>query len=551
MKHRSRTGCQQCRTRRIKCDETRPFCVNCAKKGIECTYETRFQWIKQDVTPYKPCKTGSGRRKGPISRKRQKEAKERSNRQFKAALRQVFQSEMIELDFEPHDDPVTELNGPGSLTQFKKFVVKKKQPKNSLVEDSNIKLNNPSLPSLLTPPFPETMDALPVNMISVPQKVEITYYPLSELSDHSFFDHFVRYTADTLVPVPYEESPFLRLLPTMAGVNENIRDLLVAFGAVHMVRCKRISSTLDPGDNEKVQELIDRCAIWHSNNFPGFGSDADDSSSETHLVSSTLLALIEAERGNATQWCYYAKFAVDLINSRPSYTDWDLTSEANSMVFRLIGAMCATGNLSFSRNNQIGFPLWPEWAGSIDFLTGFDLNFLKYFGEAAELLSLQQRLIQENGPYLMKELASINNKALRISLIMNDFWVETYLPDSDVSALCILYQEALKIHIYRRLFNLPRRHMHVQGLIDTMTRRLDRWIPSSSSIQRHMLLILVTIAVESVTPHITSSIMIRIRNSIQMGFRYGTELISIINQIRENYDSMDPHAASYSSLLLI
>lgn len=37
---KSRTGCQQCKRRKIKCDGTPPCCRNCATKGLECEYQT-------------------------------------------------------------------------------------------------------------------------------------------------------------------------------------------------------------------------------------------------------------------------------------------------------------------------------------------------------------------------------------------------------------------------------------------------------------------------------------------------------------------------------
>lgn len=35
---KSRNGCQQCKRRRIKCDENPPCCKNCATRGLECEY---------------------------------------------------------------------------------------------------------------------------------------------------------------------------------------------------------------------------------------------------------------------------------------------------------------------------------------------------------------------------------------------------------------------------------------------------------------------------------------------------------------------------------
>ncbi|RTE85152.1 hypothetical protein BHE90_000315 [Fusarium euwallaceae] len=41
------TGCWTCRSRRLKCDETKPECIQCQLKGISCGgYHTRLQWMR-------------------------------------------------------------------------------------------------------------------------------------------------------------------------------------------------------------------------------------------------------------------------------------------------------------------------------------------------------------------------------------------------------------------------------------------------------------------------------------------------------------------------
>ncbi|EMC95825.1 hypothetical protein BAUCODRAFT_505599 [Baudoinia panamericana UAMH 10762] len=39
---KSRTGCDTCKQRRVKCDETRPSCKNCLLRGIKCRYSKRL-----------------------------------------------------------------------------------------------------------------------------------------------------------------------------------------------------------------------------------------------------------------------------------------------------------------------------------------------------------------------------------------------------------------------------------------------------------------------------------------------------------------------------
>ncbi|KAF5015100.1 hypothetical protein F66182_13682, partial [Fusarium sp. NRRL 66182] len=39
---RSRTGCWTCRSRKVKCDERRPSCGQCARLGHRCDYSPRL-----------------------------------------------------------------------------------------------------------------------------------------------------------------------------------------------------------------------------------------------------------------------------------------------------------------------------------------------------------------------------------------------------------------------------------------------------------------------------------------------------------------------------
>ncbi|RAL11173.1 Zn(II)2Cys6 transcription factor [Aspergillus homomorphus CBS 101889] len=41
---RSRTGCNTCRRRRVKCDEAHPTCLRCRRSKYPCSYEVRLQW---------------------------------------------------------------------------------------------------------------------------------------------------------------------------------------------------------------------------------------------------------------------------------------------------------------------------------------------------------------------------------------------------------------------------------------------------------------------------------------------------------------------------
>ncbi|KAL2015745.1 hypothetical protein VTK56DRAFT_4873 [Thermocarpiscus australiensis] len=52
IRQKSRSGCQTCKLRRLRCDETKPGCRNCAQKGFECPgYQQRLQWSTKHERP--------------------------------------------------------------------------------------------------------------------------------------------------------------------------------------------------------------------------------------------------------------------------------------------------------------------------------------------------------------------------------------------------------------------------------------------------------------------------------------------------------------------
>ena len=47
---KSTTGCQRCRQRKLKCDETKPICQKCTRAGYECVYRDSFDAHLRDQT---------------------------------------------------------------------------------------------------------------------------------------------------------------------------------------------------------------------------------------------------------------------------------------------------------------------------------------------------------------------------------------------------------------------------------------------------------------------------------------------------------------------
>ncbi|KAL2072683.1 hypothetical protein VTL71DRAFT_12026 [Oculimacula yallundae] len=43
-KRRSRTGCNPCKVRKVKCDERHPVCLNCERQNVKCDFHIKLKW---------------------------------------------------------------------------------------------------------------------------------------------------------------------------------------------------------------------------------------------------------------------------------------------------------------------------------------------------------------------------------------------------------------------------------------------------------------------------------------------------------------------------
>jgi len=49
-RNRALTGCGTCRSRHVKCDETRPICQNCQQQDLACLgYKRQLNWVEEDA----------------------------------------------------------------------------------------------------------------------------------------------------------------------------------------------------------------------------------------------------------------------------------------------------------------------------------------------------------------------------------------------------------------------------------------------------------------------------------------------------------------------
>ncbi|CAK7227525.1 hypothetical protein SBRCBS47491_006599 [Sporothrix bragantina] len=92
IRHRSRTGCLTCRTRKVKCDETQPLCQNCKRCALECTWP-----VVEDVL------SSRVRRRLQQQQRRQQQVAQERERQLQQRVYEEPEQEQVHDDEADHD----------------------------------------------------------------------------------------------------------------------------------------------------------------------------------------------------------------------------------------------------------------------------------------------------------------------------------------------------------------------------------------------------------------------------------------------------------------
>lgn len=422
----------------MKCDEARPTCGACRKKGIACDYKVKLNWL------------GS----------------------------------------------VAQVRAPAEVTRYKR---RTKLPP------------TPESPHIFTPDF--SVCRTPITFVESPHpRLATKLDPTPEMKFREHFEFFINVTGVNLVPVPYAENPFTNVLPKLALGDDNLYDLLVAYGAAHrdmLLRNGNQSEELVNSLVDKVKQALDVMQVVNP--------DSDGA-----LTLAAVLSSLDVDR-NRPSWRYYAQLVLEMLDRNPR----DLSGshgELQSFVMRLTAFMEVMGSLSANTFSQLpAVSWWPRWSGSFDYLTGVDLNVLPLFAEVANLV--QQR---EYCALSLHDLAGLYRRGLQIFQLLGDYWFEEYRPVNEISAMCLLFQQALQVHIYRRLFTFKLEHEYVQRLVARMTRMFDQYIKEDSTIQCNMAFIIVTAASEALDPEMRKTYLRRLKTMERAGFAYASSVSSAI-----------------------
>jgi len=225
---RSRYGCQNCKTDKVKCDEGKPSCGRCVKRGTPCNYNVQLRWSLSNA-------------------KVQKQPKLRHRKLVQSSLNRdvVSQELMTCLQTRTMTDmePVNTINTAND-DMFQSFLSMFNMPGNYNISPFDL------IPQNLVLPSASVLSNIHIESLSLP-------LPLPRLLTESpynmdLFEFYIKETSSLLTPTqesPFFKNPFKFLISQMAVQSDTLMNILLAFSANHKNQITNQIEELDDNGN--------------------------------------------------------------------------------------------------------------------------------------------------------------------------------------------------------------------------------------------------------------------------------------------------------------
>ncbi|SMN22773.1 similar to Lachancea thermotolerans KLTH0A07766g hypothetical protein [Maudiozyma saulgeensis] len=230
---RSRNGCQNCKTDKVKCDEGKPSCGRCMKKATPCNYTVQLRWSISNA-------------------KIQKRPKQRNSKSIKGPLIHEVASQdlVISKGINTATDieqitPVSTVND----DMFQSFLSMFNTPGNYNISPFDL------IPQNLVLPSASVLSNIHIGSLNLP-------LPLPRLLTESpynmdLFEFYIKETSSLLTPTqesPFFKNPFKFLISQMAVQSDTLMNILLAFSANHK---KQITNQIEElNDTGEVSNVI-------------------------------------------------------------------------------------------------------------------------------------------------------------------------------------------------------------------------------------------------------------------------------------------------------
>lgn len=397
--------------------------------------------------------------------------------------------------------------------------------------------------------------------IKIPKKLEplpstLTNNPMNLL----YFHHFLNHTARILVIHDCPENPFKTILPKMAVENPNLLNLMLTYSACHRARLL----------NHK--EPTNRIAYWVRDVFPSLRQTLEEVQnieiSNANLATAIMLASLEiispSSFGIAIPWQAHLGLARGIIRARGGPHSVSRKDPVMFFLTRWLAYLDVLGSLS-NRNTEE--PLYEAnyWQSSYDGTSAKELSLtdddgdddddytidclLGFTTRCVYILAQIASLARQVAPYRMNSQLGIINEAWRPNAdilkkadkLKQDLErarkheqrqchhhspilakVEPiYAPPPDKEAEESLatneaFHWAGKVHLLRRVYNLPRHHPEVKEAVTGIMNNLHT-LRSLGSAEACSLFPIFTAGVETEDALQRAEILSRLKGSEVLG----------------------------------
>lgn len=518
-KPRSRLGCNGCKKLKIKCDEIKPTCSRCQKRGIKCVYSFEMVFQNQNLVENKKklkikdleLVQHEEQKLNKISKNKHKSNNKINNEILNKQQINTTNKSMVDqnkfLKF-------IKLAGSDDLN-----IVNNEHEENKNNNDDNGSFDNDDNGS--------TTYQMP---FFIPQS-KIPILPLPEnLLDHPYykdaFNFFKHFTAQFIVASPpniYQNNPLHNLVPEFAIENDCLLDLLIAHALSH-----RSVVLSDENFTPHLAELLVSRGILRLLS----SINASPMSIKSEVVCITALLMCTQKIFSGEDMDKYKEIIGLCRNSFKTFIEDDenivklpngkylISEERNPLSYflliwigyvEIIGVMMAISPKTFKmpyRPIPIFENIVVEKKSKIDLFLGFDIKFLIIFDKLIPILNM---LEEKDDDDQNKELIPTNILSLAIEweheLIdaYNEFKSAPSNPDdSTESNECLncsndLFFYAGLLHLYRRVYRVPRGNKVVQKLVKKIYEIFKNNVDSASNTENGSIFPLFVAACESIS----------------------------------------------------
>lgn len=505
VKPRSRLGCNGCKKLKIKCDEVKPTCSRCKKRGKVCVYSFEMVFQNQSLAENK-------------KKVRIKDYELMQNDEKRLQRMALIKSTNTVSNNE--NELSTFHSEPMSTTTLGSFVLKS--------SGADVVPGDGSSNSGV---HVSSGGSLPYRMASFIPESKIPLLPLPEhLLDHPYykdaFNFYKYFTAHFIVaatPQMYRSNPFHKLIPQFAEEKENgcLLDLLVAYSLTH-----RSMVLTDENFTPHLVELLISRGIFRL--VSSLNATTMEIKCEVVCVTALLMCTQKIFSGDDTD---KYKETIDLCRkgferfidndekvSKLPNGKYQLTEEDNSFSYFLlswigylevIGMMMAISPKDFRmpyRPNPVFEKVELKKKSKIDLFLGFDIKFLEIFDKLIPILNMLEERHEVDRNSIPTDILSLALEwEHELNSAYTDFQAAPRNPDDPTESDRILnasndafYFTGL-LHLYRRIYRIPRTSSVVQKMVQKIYDVFKNDIESASSAENCAILPLFVAACESIS----------------------------------------------------